>query len=283
MGKRLSDKVALVTGSTSGIGRATAKLLAAEGAQVVLAGRRNEMGEEAVAEISKEGGEASFFQADFEVSQAVRDTVHFTLQQYKRIDVLVNNAMSRLVSWGEGKTAVETSEEEWDKILAVGLKAPFIACQEAIPEMIKQGGGSIINIGSVRSLRPSPKGITYDVVKSGLINLSAQLNLDYGSQGIRSNLICPGWIFVTPGYADEVEKDPVLRGQVQLSQTIKRPGLPSDIAKAALFLASEDSSFMAGSVLVVDGGNLILSGRQFDPKLEQQVNALFAAHAELNT
>jgi NAD(P)-dependent dehydrogenase (short-subunit alcohol dehydrogenase family) len=241
------------------------------------------MGEEAVAEIMKDGGEASFFQADFESSQAVRDTVHYTLQKYKRIDVLVNNAMSRLIPWGDGKTAVETSEEEWDKVLAVGLKAPFIACQEVIPEMIRHGGGSIINIGSVRSLRPGPKGITYDVVKSGLINLSSQLNIDFGSQGIRSNLICPGLIFVTPGYADEVGKDPVLRGQVQLSQTIKRPGLPIDIAKAALFLASEDSSFMAGSVLVVDGGNLILSGRQFDPKLEKQVNELYAAHAELNT
>lgn len=190
--------------------------------------------------------------------------------------------MSRLISWGDGKTAVETSEEEWDKILAVGLKAPFLTCQEAIPEMIKEGGGSIINIGSVRSLRPSPKGITYDVVKSGLINLSAQLNIDFGSQGIRSNLICPGWIFVTPGYAEEVEKDPVLRGQIQLSQTIKRPGLPIDVARVALFLASDDSSFVAGSVLVVDGGNLILSGRQFNPKLEKQVNELFAAHAELN-
>ena len=282
MGNRLEGKVALVTGSTSGIGKATATLFAAEGARVVLVGRRREMGEEAVAEIKKDGGEASFFQADFESSQAVRDAVQYTLQQYERINVLVNNAMSRLISWGDGKTAVETSEEEWDKILAVGLKAPFIACQKVIPEMIKLGGGSIINIGSVRSLRPAPKGITYDIVKSGLINLSSQLNIDFGSQGIRSNLICPGWIFVTPGYADNVENDPVLRGQVQLSQTIKRPGLPFDIAKTALFLASEESSFMAGSVLVVDGGNLILSGRQFDPKLEKQVNELFAAHAELN-
>lgn len=281
MRNRLEGKVALITGSTSGIGRATATIFAFEGAQVVLTGRRREMGEDAVEEIKAEGGEASFFEADFESSQAVRDTVRFTLQKYKRIDVLMNNAMSRLLSWGDGKTAVETSEEEWDKILAVGLKAPFLACQEAIPEMIKQGGGSIINIGSVRSLRPTPKGITYDVVKSGLINFSAQLNIDFGSQGIRSNLICPGLIFVTPGYVEQVDTNPVLRGQVQTMQTISRPGLPLDIAKAALFLASDDSSFMAGSVLVVDGGNLLMSGRRFDPQLENQLNELFAAHAKL--
>src|SRR5437879_201371 len=151
MGSRLTGTVALVTGSTSGIGQAIAELFASEGARVVVTGRRREHGEGVLRAIRDAGGDASYVQADFEASDAVRATVRFTLETYGRIDVLINNARGRAVPWGEGKTVVETTEDDWDRMLAVGLKAAFIACQEAIPAMVEQGGGRIVTIGSVRS------------------------------------------------------------------------------------------------------------------------------------
>lgn len=279
-GSRLAGKVALVTGSTSGIGRATVELFAVEGARVVVTGRRRELGEEIVRKIKSAGGEATYFQADFESSQAVRETVRFTVEHYGRIDVLMNNAMSRVVSWRDGRTTIELSEEEWDRMLAVGLKAAFIACQEAIPHMVRQGGGSIITIGSIRSFLPQRRGLAYDVVKSGLINLSRQLNIDYGPQGIRSNLLCPGLIIDHPEYAERLVSDPLLRPKIELLQTVGRPGRPIDIARSALFLASDESSFIAGAVLLVDGGHSVLSGHEIQPALEEYYRELFGGRVE---
>ncbi|MBM4029707.1 MAG: SDR family oxidoreductase [Planctomycetes bacterium] len=276
MGERLAGKVALVTGSTSGIGRAIAQLFAREGARVVVTGRRQALGEQVVAEIVAQGGQASCFRADFESMAAVRETVQFALQTYGRLDILVNNAMSHAVDWGKGRTVVELGEEEWDRMMAVGLKATFVACQEAIPAMLRDGGGAIVTIGSVRSLIPARGGLAYDVVKSGLINLSRQLNLDFGRQGIRSNLICPGWIINDPARAEKVAADPLLRIKAELLQTVGRAGRPDDIARAALFLASEDASFIAGAVLVVDGGLTILGGHEIQPLLEERYRRLFA-------
>jgi NAD(P)-dependent dehydrogenase (short-subunit alcohol dehydrogenase family) len=276
MADRLRGKVALVTGSTSGIGRATAELFAGEGAQVALTGRRRELGEQAVQDIRAAGGEAAYFQADFEQSQAVRDAVHFTVERYGRLDVLMNNAMSRTVSWAEGKTVVELTEAEWDSTLAVGLKAVYIACQEAIPHMVRQGGGSIITVGSIRSFMPYFKGLAYDVAKGGLINLSRQINIDFGAQGVRSNLLCPGTIFTTPQTTAQAMIDPVARAKWEPVQTVPRPGQPLDIAQAALFLASDESSFVAGAVLMVDGGATILSGIASRPSFEAYFRRLFA-------
>ena len=275
MCKKLENKVALVTGSTSGIGRAIAELFATEGAKVIITGRRREVGEMVVQSILATGGQAAYFQADFEQSQAVRDTVHFGLDCYQRIDILVNNAMSRVISWADGKSTLDMSEEEWDRMLAVGLKASFITCQETIPHMIRQGVGSIITIGSVRSYLPSPRGLAYDVVKSGLINLSKQLNVDFGSYGIRSNLICPGLTIDTPEDLARVTNDPKARALWEPVQTISRVGRPLDIARAALFFASEDSSFIAGAVLVVDGGMSIQSPTTVQKNFEEYYRNLF--------
>ena len=280
MGDRLAGKVAVVTGSTSGIGRGTAVFFASEGAKVVLVGRRRHLGEEAVAEIRTAGGEAVYFQADFETSQPVRDTIHFALDTYGRIDVVMNNAMSHVIPWGDGKSAVEMAEDEWDRMLAVGLKASWLTCQEAIPAMIRQGGGSIINIGSVRTFVSQRRGLAYDVVKSGLIQLTRQVNVDFGRHGIRANLICPGWILTNPASAERIRNDPVERVQWERLQTVGRGGEPVDIAHAALFLASDESTFVAGATLVVDGGMMCLSGFEVHDLVKDHYRDLYRGQSE---
>ena len=275
MGDRLAGKVAVITGSTSGIGRGTAVFFASEGAKVVLVGRRRYLGEEAAAEIRAAGGEAAYFQADFETSGPVRDTIRFALDTYGRIDVVMNNAMSHVIPWGDGKSAVEMTEDEWDRMMAVGLKASWITCQEAIPSMIEQGGGSIINIGSVRTFISQRRGLAYDTVKSGLIQLTRQVNVDFGRQGIRANLICPGWILTDPARAERVRNDPADRIKWEKLQTVGRAGWPIDIAHAALFFASDESTFVAGATLVVDGGMMCLSGFEVHDLVKEHYRDLY--------
>jgi NAD(P)-dependent dehydrogenase (short-subunit alcohol dehydrogenase family) len=280
---RLADKVALVTGSTSGIGQAIAERFAAEGARVVVTGRRQERGEAVVSRIRAAGGEARFVQADFENSAEVRRVVGFALDAYGALDVLVNNAMSHAVSWGDGKTVVDLAEAEWERMLAVGLTAAFVACQEAIPAMVRRGGGAIVTIGSIRSFLGARKGFAYDVIKSGLVNLSRQINVDFGRQGIRSNLLCPGWVISDPERADRLETDPDLRAKARIFQTVGRAGRPADVANAALFLASEESSFVAGAVLVVDGGLTVSSHFEIQPELEEFYRGRFAGQHSSDT
>jgi NAD(P)-dependent dehydrogenase (short-subunit alcohol dehydrogenase family) len=246
--KRLKGKVALVTGSTSGIGLATANLFSEEGASVILTGRRTARGEEAERSIRKTGGEASYFEADFSDPEAVRGVVRFTLETHGRIDVLVNNT----VSWATARDMPVTrlKEEDWDYALAVGLKAPFIACQEAIPSMMEQGKGSIIMMGSVRSFLAFSGGFAYDIIKAGLVNMARQLTVDYGRHGIRANVLCPGWIATDAQGSELAAHDP----RADLIHPLGRAGRPVDVAHAAVFLASDDASFIAGAALVVDGG-----------------------------
>lgn len=261
MSERLQRTVALVTGSTSGIGQAIAKLFAEEGAKVVVTGRRRQLGEELAREIESAGGTATYYQADLSRSQHARDLVQFTVATYGRIDILVNNAMSHVVSWGAGQGSglVDTSEDDWDTMVGVGLKSPFIACQEAIPHMVRQGCGSIINISSIRGLIAQRKGGAYDMVKAGILNLSRQVTVDFGQHGIRANTISPGWIPSDETHG-RLEEDPNYLGSKRNVQPVGRPGRYIDIAYAALFLASDESTFIAGANLVVDGGLLTQSG-----------------------
>ena len=252
MSRKLEGKVALIAGSTSGIGLATAKLFAEEGGQVVITGRRRRLGTDAAEAIRKTGGEASYFQADFAEMDSVRSTVRFTLNTYGRVDILINNT----VSWATARDMPVThlAEKDWDYAMAVGLKAPYIACQEAIPSMMKQGAGCIVMMGSVRSFLAFSGGFAYDIIKAGLVNMARQLTVDFGQYGIRANALCPGWI-------DTDIQRSSLHGTssdvLQMGASIhplRRIGLPLDIARACLFLVSDDASFIAGSVLVVDGG-----------------------------
>jgi len=245
---RLANKVAVITGSTGGIGRTTAELFAQEGARVVVNGRRRELGEQVVEGIRAAGGTASFFHGDVTQSDQLEALIRFAVDTYGRLDILVNNAWS-----GRSAAVLDTSEEEWDYLFAVLLKATFLASKLAIPEMIKVGGGSIINISSVHGLLSSHNYCAYDSAKAGVINLTRSIAIDYGHQGIRCNAICPGWI-ITERTEKMVAEHPERLRAAERLYPIGRPGYTIDIARAALFLASDESSFITGHSLVVDGG-----------------------------
>lgn len=247
-GDRLAGKVAIVTGSTSGIGRETARQFALQGARVVVNGRRRELGESLVAEIKAAGGEAVYSDADMFESQAVRGLVRLAIATFGRLDVLMNNAYVP-----RHAKAAEVTEEGWDSEMAILLKAPFIASQEAIPQMIRQGGGSIINTASVHGILASSGYFVYDTAKAGLINLTKNIAVDYGRYGIRANAICPGFIRVE-GSAARLANDPDRERGAKIVYPIGRYGLPIDVALAAVYLASDESSFVTGASLMVDGG-----------------------------
>jgi NAD(P)-dependent dehydrogenase (short-subunit alcohol dehydrogenase family) len=270
---QLVGKVAIVTGSTSGIGRGVAVRLARAGARIVVTGRRGDLGAEVIREIESRGGTAAFARADLENAADAGGLVTTAVELFGGVDILVNCAMTTDVPWQVSKGVTDTDESEWRKLLDVGIIGPAMICRAAIPVMAGRGGGCVVTIGSVRSQFPASGGIGYDVVKAGLVNFSRQLNLDYGDLGIRSNLICPGWIVTEDAEAAIVDSDPAYQPRIKIMQTVGRAGRPADIAEAALFLCSERSGFIAGAVLTVDGGLTI--GTHID--VEDRLRAHYAA------
>ncbi|MBC7237501.1 MAG: SDR family oxidoreductase [Chloroflexi bacterium] len=248
MAGRLANKVAVITGSTSGIGRATAELFAREGAHVVVSGRREELGAQVVEGIRQAGGSASYFRADVADGAQIRALIEFAVETYGGLDILMNNAFS-----GPRRNILELTEEEWDVSMNVGLKAAFLGCKYAIPHMIARGGGSIINTSSVHGVLAARNYSPYDALKAGLINLTRQVAVDYGHQGIRVNAICPGAIVVERSQ-EHIRQHPERLRRAQVIYPVGRIGYPIDVAYAALFLASDESSFITGHALMVDGG-----------------------------
>lgn len=246
----LEGRVALVTGSTMGIGRACAERFAAEGAQVVIndEGSRPELGEAVVAAIRKAGGEAIYYRADVREYDQVRAMVAFTIQHYERIDILMNNAVT-----GENAGVVELEEAEWNNIFDSSVKATYVACKYAIPQMIAQGGGAIINTSSVHGLLGGRNCAPYDAAKAALINLTRQMAVEYGPHNVRVNALCPGRILTERKVAWLAETPDEVRRQSAV-YPLGRPGTLEEIAAAALFLASDAASFVTGHALVVDGG-----------------------------
>jgi NAD(P)-dependent dehydrogenase (short-subunit alcohol dehydrogenase family) len=247
---RLAGKVAIVTGSGSGIGRATAQLFAKEGAHVVVIDRDEAPGQETVTSIRTAKGEAIFCYADVSKSADVQNAIHTAVKQYGRLDILVNNAAVQIMA-----KLVETSEEVWDQIHNVNLKGVFLGCKYAIPAMIKAGGGSIVNMASVLGFVGDPDLAAYCAAKGGVIALTKVAALTYGPQAIRVNCICPGDVD-TPLVQAYFEKDSnpaQLRNEVSSKYALRRIAAPGEVANAALFLASEESSFITGSTMVVDG------------------------------
>ena len=248
MGGRLTGKVAVVTGSTSGIGRASAELFAEEGAKLVINGRRRTLGEQVATGIEAQGGVASYFYADVSQGEQLRDLIRFAVDTYGRLDILMNNAYS-----GRFGSVVDLPETDWDAMYAGTLKAVFLGCKYAIPEMIKGDGGVILNVGSHLGLRAGRGGASYAAFKAGLIHLSRQMAVDYGNDGIRVNAICPARI-VTEAKQEMLSKHPDEVRRQKLTYPLGRPGTMREAAMAALFLVSDESSFVTGTTLAVDGG-----------------------------
>jgi NAD(P)-dependent dehydrogenase (short-subunit alcohol dehydrogenase family) len=245
---RLEGKVAIVTGSANGIGKRTARLFAAEGARVVVSDVQDEAGQAVVERIRADGGTATYVRADILREEDLRGLVAATVKQFGRLDVLMNNAMVNA-----GSTAVETTAEEFDRGMAGMPRATFLGCKYAIPEMIRGGGGSIICIASVHGLLPARRSLTYEVGKSALANLCRQITVDYGPQGIRANAICPGGVQSRLEDDDPTPDTPQSRYTREVYPS-RRLGWPRDIAYAALFFASDESTWVTGQVLAVDGG-----------------------------
>lgn len=248
MAGRLAGKVAVVTGSTAGIGRASAELFAEEGAAVVINGRREALGAEVVAGIQAAGGQASFCPGDMGVMDDVRGLIRYTLDTYGRIDVLMNNAYS-----GGSRGLLDMTETDWDHMYNIMLKASIVACTEAIPAMIEQGGGSIINVSSVHGILAGRSNAPYNTFKAALVNLTRQLAVDFGRDNVRVNALGPGRI-VTESKVQFLDARPDEVRRQQYTYPLGRPGTMRECANAALFLASDASSFVTGHLLMVDGG-----------------------------
>lgn len=248
---RLLGKVSIITGGTSGIGEATAKLFAKEGSKVVIAGRDERRGKSIVDDIINNGYEALFVKTDVSNSEDVQNLINKTVERWGRIDVLFNNAGIEI----DGFVA-DYSEEDWDKVINTNLKGAFLCSKYAFKQMIKQGtGGSIINNSSVLGILSLPGCSAYSASKSGLIGLTRALALDGAPYKIRVNCLCPGFILtrLTEPYIDKKNPQKYLETVGKL-HPIGRIGTPEEVAYAALFLASDESSFITGAVIPVDGG-----------------------------
>ena len=245
---RLFSKVAVITGAGPGIGRAIPQLFAQEGARVTLVDVRTPAAEETAAAIHAAGGEALVVQGDASSGADWRAVVEQTVQQYGRLDILVNSA-----AWTKALPVVELEEEDWDRSIDVTLKSVYLGAKYCIPAMLKGGKGAIVNISSANGLISNPGFSAYSAAKSGVIGLTRNLAIDYGLQGIRVNAICPGLIVNEQTAARHLANEDEARGSRD-PYLVGRWGRPEDIAFAALYLASDEAAFVTGTVLAVDGG-----------------------------
>ncbi len=250
---RLKGKVALITGGTSGIGSATAIRFAAEGAAVAITGRNTERGEQVVRDIIANDGEALFIESDVRSAADCRRAVDQTLERFGKIDVLFNNA-----GVFHPKSIPDLTEEEWDETIDSSLKGAFLMSKYVLPSMIERGSGSIIHTSSGWGILGGDKAAAYCAAKGGLIVMAKAMAIDHGPDGIRVNCVCPGDV-MTPMLPDDAAK----RGMswddyevVAAERPLGRIGTTEDIANAVLFLASDESSFVTGDALVVDGGGV---------------------------
>lgn len=248
---RLQGKVALITGGSSGIGEATARLFAREGAKVVIADTQVEKGQQVASAIRAEGGEAAFVQADVSLDADAKQMVGFTVARHGRLDVLFNNAGIE-----SPKPEVETSESEWDRVMAVNAKGVFLGTKHAIEAMRRSGGGSIINTSSIFGLVGSPGFAAYHASKGAVRLFTKSTALAHAKDNIRANSIHPG-VIETPMLAEVIASEPdaeAARTEWMKGEPLGRFGRPEDIAFGALYLASDESSFVTGTELVIDGG-----------------------------
>jgi NAD(P)-dependent dehydrogenase (short-subunit alcohol dehydrogenase family) len=248
----MKDKVVLITGASSGIGRATAEAFAAKGAHVVVAARRKEELDTLVTSIETLGGKASAVKTDVSNAKSVEKMVAHTIEVFGQLDYAVNSAGIE----GKLNGITDLLEDDWDQVIDINLKGTFLCIKYQAKAMLKSGhGGAIVNIGSVNSFLGFPTGSAYVTSKHGLIGLTSSVSAELAPQGIRVNLLCPG-VTVTPmhqrlrGVVGDDLYDQGLLPTVHL----KRAGRPEEIARAIVFLCSDASSYISGSTLTVDGG-----------------------------
>lgn len=250
---KLKDKVALVTGGTSGIGEAIAILFAREGARIIIVGRREEPASGVIEQIKKAGSEAFFIKADVSKLADVETMARTAIERWGRIDILVNNAGG--ARGGRG-SVTEVSEPGWGTVVQTNLKGVFLVSKEVLPSMIKNGGGAVVNTASSYGMVGSPNMAAYSAAKGGVIALTRQMAVDYAASNIRVNCVCPGAI-LTPLIEDYIVSTPdpdQTRRFLGDRCPQRRMGKPEEVAQAVLFLASEDASHITGVALPVDGG-----------------------------
>ena len=254
---RLDGKVAIITGAASGIGRGTAIRFAGEGAAIVIADLNADGGEASVRDCKENGGRAVFQKADVSGEAEIKTLVARAIKEFGRLDIIYNNAGIG----GAVGPLEQISVEDWDKSFAVLMRSVFLGMKYAVPEMRKAGGGSIISTASVAGIRGFAGLHAYCAAKAGVVNLTRSAALEFAKDKIRVNCICPGGINTPilhrnqPGMKDAMEQ------WMAHGQPIQRAGHPEDIANMALFLASDDSQWVTGQAMVVDGGLTI--GSQF--------------------
>ncbi|MEE9284739.1 MAG: SDR family oxidoreductase [Dehalococcoidia bacterium] len=258
MAGKLEGKVAIITGAGGGIGRAGAMAFAHEGASVLVAEIDPASGQETVRLVQDTGGQAAFVRTDVTQPDEVQAAVAAALREYGRLDILYNNAG---YSMNEEQGVVDSPIDVWNQTYAVNLFGSYLFCKYAIPELARAGGGAIISTASVAGLAGAWKKHAYATAKAGIIGLTRTIALEYAAQGIRANAICPG-VTVSPRLRQRLTDNPALAEGYRKRQPL---GLcePDDIARTALFLASDDSRMITGQYIVVDGGHLLDTGRVF--------------------
>lgn len=248
---RLAGKIAIITGAGSGIGHEAAKLFASEGATVTVADRNLSAAESVAAEIVAKGGKAAAHKVDVSKEDEVEAMIDKAVADHGRLDILVNNA-----GFGFAGTVVETSEADWDALMAVNVKGVFFGCKYAIPVMERQGGGAIVNTASTVATIGITDRAAYVASKGAVAALTRAMALDHVAAKIRVNCVAPGTI-ESPYFAEILAKSPdaaELRRGLEQRQPMERLGQPIEIARAMLFLASDESSFCTGTMLTADGG-----------------------------
>lgn len=244
---KLNGKVALITGGGTGIGEATAKLFAEEGAHVVITGRRKEVLEGVAKVILSDGGKVLTVAGSVTDEAHVSSAIEQAVRAFGKLDILVNNA-----AIGEfGPLLHETTDQAWDEVLATNLTGVFRFTRAAIPHMLGRGG-SIVNVSSVAGMVGIPRSAPYSATKGALLALTRCLAIDYAKDKIRCNCVCPALV-ETPMAADAIA-DPVMSAQMAAAHPIGRFGMPEDVARMLLYLVSDDSSWVTGSVFTIDGG-----------------------------
>ena len=242
---RVAGKVVLITGAARGMGAAHARAMAREGAKVAIADIAPEAGEQLAAELRSAGSDTSYHDHDVTDPVAWRDVAEAVQRAHGPIDVLVNNAGVQLRSFG-----IEADDNEWAKVTAVNQHGVFLGMQAVIPSMVQNGGGSIVNIASVAALVGLPGSLPYQASKSAVLGLTRGAAVAYGPQGIRVNAICPG--LIVTAMTESASSDAVNSMKAQIP--LRREGKPDEISAAVVFLASDDSSYITGVALPIDGG-----------------------------